>query len=402
VRRSRPLRVVLALAVASVTGLVACNAILGNEERELDGNVLGSKPDASNKPDVTVGPSSDAGVACDADITRDPRNCGACGHDCLQGDCATGQCQPFVLASGQAGPGNLATEDGGLYWTNSDGTVHGCEAASCMATAKVLTTVTAGNPLLSGLAVQDAQLYFTAYYTDSLYSCPVTGCASPQKIAGNVPQPYSVATDAQNAYFVSASQAYLVRCALPSCAGGPVRVAGDGKPAWYGTVIDDTNAYWYGGGPTQQFDKAIIYRAPKAAVDGGAEVLLSNRTIQPGPSRRNLAVKGGTLFVAEDGPKIDGGTTSTGTVFKMSLGPGLLQFPLAAAQAPMGGIAVDDTHVYWVDTAVGAIKRCEITGCNMTPATLVTAQNAPTVPVITANAIYWTEYLGGNVRGLAK
>ena len=63
---------------------------------------------------------------------------------------------------------------------------------------------------------------------------------------------------------------------------------------------------------------------------------------------------------------------------------------------------MDDTYVYWVDSSVGAIKRCEITGCNMAPTTVVTAQNVPTRPVITATAIYWTEYLGGNIRGLAK
>jgi len=391
----------LLTAMASVAALAACNVLLGNEERELDGNVLGATPDGSSSADVRIVPS-DAGASCDADLVRDPRNCGACGHDCLQGDCASGQCQPFLLATGQTGPANLATEDGGLYWTNNDGTVHGCTAATCGATSKVLTSVDAGNPLLSGLAVQNAQLYFVAYYTDSIYSCPVAGCGSPQKIAGNIPQPSSIATDGQNAFVVSASQAYLARCALPSCAGGAVRVAGDGKPAWYGTVVDETNAYWYGGGPTGQFDKAIIYRASKTLVDGGPEVLLANRTIRPGASSGNIAVRKGTMFVAEDGPKVDGGATSTGTVFKMSLGAGLAQFPLATAQPPMAGIAVDDTHVYWVDSSVGAIKRCEIAGCSMTPTTLVTAQNGPSRPVITETAVYWTEFLGGTIRGLAK
>ena len=188
--RQRPLRALLATAIASVTALAACNAILGNEERELDGNLLGSKPDASNTPDVSVvPPSSDAGASCDADVARDPRNCGACGHDCLQGACANGSCQPFLLASGQVGPGNLVTEDGGLYWTNNDGTVNGCTAGSCTTTTKMLTKLTAANPVLTGLAVQGAQLYFVGYYTDSAYSCPVTGCASPQKIAGNIRQP---------------------------------------------------------------------------------------------------------------------------------------------------------------------------------------------------------------------
>lgn len=400
-RRSRSRHAVLLTAMASVTALAACNVLLGNEERELDGNVLGSNPDGSSSADVRVVPS-DAGASCDADLARDPRNCGACGHDCLEGDCASGQCQPFLLATSQVGPANLVTEDGGLYWTNNDGTVHGCTAATCGATSKVLTSLDAGNPVLGGLAVQNAQLYFVGYYTDSVYSCPVAGCASPQKIAGNISQPHSIITDGQNAYVLSASQAYLARCPLPSCAGGPVRVAGDGKPAWYGTVADDSTVYWYGGGPTGQFDKAVVYRAPKTLVDGGPENLLANRTIQPSVSGSNLAVRNGTLFVAEEGPRTDGGLTSTGSVFKMSLGAGLAKFPLATAQPPMGGIAVDDTHVYWIDSLVGAIKRCEVAGCNLAPATVVTGQNGPTRPVITETAVYWTEYLGGTIRGVAK
>lgn len=32
---------------------------------------------------------------CETDLLRDPRNCGACGHSCLEGACKDGECQPF-------------------------------------------------------------------------------------------------------------------------------------------------------------------------------------------------------------------------------------------------------------------------------------------------------------------
>lgn len=396
--RSNSLRAFVVMAAGAIGALVAsaCNGILGNDGLMLEGLPEGSTREAG-KNDADVGPSE--GGACNADLTRDPKNCGACGHDCLAGACTAGACQPFGLATGLTNPTRIVISDGHLYWLNGDGTVRGCDAASCATTMKVITTLVTGNPVLSGLAVQGQTLYFVGYYTQSLYSCPVTGCASPTTLANNIPDPHSVVVDAVNAYVLSASQAYLVRCPLPSCAGGPVKIAADGKPAWYGTVLDDTTVYWYGGGPTGQFDRSIVYRAPKTQVDGGAEILLANRTVQ---GSTNIAVRNGTMFVAEDSAKNDAGATKTGTVFKMSLGAGLIPFPLADGQPPMGGIVADDTHVYWVDSSVGAIKRCEIAGCNRTPTVLVTGQNVVTRPVLTPTAIYWTEYLGGTVKGLAK
>ena len=390
-------------AIGSATMLAACNALLGNEERDLLAvDLLGTQPAPGNPSAPDASPPPDGARVCNAELSSDPRNCGICGHDCLEGACANGSCEPFLLASGQNGPSNLVTENGSLFWTNVDGTVHGCTATSCGATSKTLTTLDAGNPLLTGLAVRDGQLYFASYYTDAVYSCPVTGCAAPQAIATKIPQASSVVTDANNAYFLSASQAYLARCALPSCAGGPVKIAGDGLGAYAGAVLDDTSVYWFGGGPTGQFDRAKVYRAAKTLVDGGPEVLLDDRSVRPGVSPHNLAVRNGVLYVAEQSPLVDGGATSNGTVFQMLLGPGRAKFTLAASQPPMGGIAVDETHVYWVDLSVGAIKRCASAGCNLMPTTLVTAQNVPTRPVLTDTAIYWTEYLGGTLRGLAK
>jgi len=60
-----------------------------------------------------------------------------------------------------------------------------------------------------------------------------------------------------------------------------VKVVNGTLPAWYGIVADDTTLYWYGGGPTAQFDAAIVYRAPKTQVDAAPEVLLSGRPLSP-------------------------------------------------------------------------------------------------------------------------
>jgi hypothetical protein len=52
--------------------------------------------------DLTGG--GDAGTAPCVDTTRDPRNCGTCGHSCRGGTCVQSLCQPITVATGQDGP----------------------------------------------------------------------------------------------------------------------------------------------------------------------------------------------------------------------------------------------------------------------------------------------------------
>jgi hypothetical protein len=59
--------------------------------------------------------STDAGVdpCANVDLDVDAKNCGACGHDCMHGECSSGVCQPWVLT----------TVDGGtLYGPGTNGT----------------------------------------------------------------------------------------------------------------------------------------------------------------------------------------------------------------------------------------------------------------------------------------
>lgn len=385
---------------AAFVHAVACNGILGNDDKTLDERA--TFPEASTTDSGrSDGPQESS--TCGADLTGDRKNCGACGHDCMAGACTAGKCQPFVLATGQTTPSSLVVEQDVAYWTTGDGTVQSCPLSGCNNTSKKITQIDAGNPAPAGLAVRDGTVYVVGYYSQAVHTCPVAGCASPTTLVGGIPSPHDVVVDATNAYFLSASAPYLSRCPLPSCAGGAVKVVNGTLPAWYGIVADDTTLYWYGGGPTAQFDAAIVYRAPKSQVDGGPEVLLNGRPLSAdGPSKSNLAVKNGTLFVTEDGPKVDGGHGTAGVVYKMALAPGLARFPIASGQSQPRGIAVDDTHVYWVTQGDGAVQRCELAGCNLAPTIIATGQNLPAGPVLTDRAVYWTEYLGGTVKGVAK
>ena len=70
------------------------------------------------------GGTSEAGVIVTCDTTKtsdDPKNCGACAHDCLGGDCLEGKCQPVLLADDMKNPNGVAFTSAGLYIGSDDG-----------------------------------------------------------------------------------------------------------------------------------------------------------------------------------------------------------------------------------------------------------------------------------------
>jgi hypothetical protein len=50
------------------------------------------------------------------DLNTDAANCGTCGHNCENGTCARGICQPFVLVNGRANPQGVVVDANNVYW----------------------------------------------------------------------------------------------------------------------------------------------------------------------------------------------------------------------------------------------------------------------------------------------
>jgi hypothetical protein len=67
-----------------------------------------------------------------------------------------------------------------------------------------------------------------------------------------------------------------------------------------------------------------------------------------------------------------------------------------------GGIAVDATNVYWVDTTGGQVLACAKTGCNRSPTVLASGQGSPTGIAVAGSTVYWTNLGAGTVASCAS
>lgn len=94
-RRARWLVLVAFGAAAAAACFPSIDALVGDGPAD-SGNVDSNDGGVEGSPD---GAATDAEAGCTADLTRDSRNCGACGRSCLGGECLASTCQPVALAS---------------------------------------------------------------------------------------------------------------------------------------------------------------------------------------------------------------------------------------------------------------------------------------------------------------
>ena len=86
--------------------------------------------------------------------------------------------------------------------------------------------------------------------------------------------------------------------------------------------------------------------------------------------------------------------------------PGQVRETFATKEVGAWKVSADDKYVYWLTGTSGptpsAIRRCSLGGCQNAPESIVQDQSSPSSLVVTDQAIYWTEFGSGMVKGLAK
>ncbi|MBL8611706.1 MAG: hypothetical protein JNL38_30465 [Myxococcales bacterium] len=379
-----------------VAGSLACNAILGNEPVSLE-------PPPSSGRDATPDVTSNSDASCSGDLTTDRKNCGACGHDCLEGACDRGVCQPFVVTTSPSPPTLLAVDEAGnVFFASVDGTIRRCTVPRCDApTVVTRLPLEAGSIYPSGMVARGGVVYVAEQASGTIFMCAATGCAAPSVLVSGFNTIFGLAVDDTSIYFASILGSFVARCALPACAGGPIKMTQRAGYGFLGVVQDDANVYFYRGpfsdaGNYNPFTTAAVERLPKNAADAAPATLATGTFATNYYS--NVAVRGDTLFIGES--RGDAGAGS-GVLSRVSLTAPGAPVPIVSNAAPFASLVVGERDAYWLSYADGHIRRCSIDGC-AAPSIVTAAGEARYGVVQSSTAVYWSENTSSRIAGVAK
>jgi hypothetical protein len=345
-----------------------------------DGSLAGDTPSTSDGPAPSCStPLQVCGSTCVA-LESDPKNCGACGHDCLGGACLSGACLAFVFATATLAADSLASDGANLYWTDgsSPGFIETCSATGC-AGAPTSLAVVGGTP--TAIAADGARVYWVDTLEGTVNQCAVGGCnGQPTILASGQSQPGAIAVDATTVYWTALQGTSLVvgqvlACPIGgSCASPSTLVANVAYPS--GIAVDATSVYFETG--------TGLSRCARGGCGGTATVVASGTA----SSSVGVIALGGM------------GAYWTGQA-------GLLECNVAGCGTPSkfasmaAGVAADGAFVYWTQSSgVGQVMKCPLAGCGAEPTTLASNLNGPSSLAIDETAIYWID--GSTIYKLAK
>lgn len=323
----------------------------------------------------TTTDAGDGGTDAGYSMATDPKNCGACGHDCRGGACSAGVCQPVALvlgfgappasSLGWSHPQRIAVDGENVYVTRLDTIV------SIPVLGNKLTTVVSTPSAPQALTLDATHLYFTIANSARRALKTPTDAGSMQLFSVGQTLGAGVAVDDTNVYWAASGAISFAPLAAKS--GTPLATAQNSP---FALALDDTNVYFtdFGGGRVgAAAGDGAVMSVPKA---GGTATALS--TSRPGPY--DIAVNAHGVFWIEVGA-----TDADGAVMKTSPAGGD-PVTLASSQNLLGGLAVDEDNVYF--TAGGSVWKVPDSGASA-PVALATAQLNPRAVAVDTTSVYW-------------
>ena len=147
--------------------------------------------------------------ACQADLATDPKNCGACGHDCAAGACIDGRCAPAVFATNASQVTVMTVAGDTLVWSQEGqyvpgfgtGSIQRCALDSCDAPEILVEKISK-----PWIAVAGSKLYGTND-TGFVFSCSLDkACKAPKALVDLRTKSgflVGVAATASNVFFIN-------------------------------------------------------------------------------------------------------------------------------------------------------------------------------------------------------
>jgi hypothetical protein len=153
----------------------------------------------------------------------------------------------------------------------------------------------------------------------------------------------------------------------------------------------------------------VLFVAPVVALGGVAAGCNSGGTVvtvDAGKDRDVGAPFDGSFDGPFDGPTFETGLFDAGVSDGQSAlcdGSPCQPIVLATGTSPSGagGLVVDATNVYWVDSAGGQVLVCAKTGCGSAPTVLASGQGGPSGIAVSGGTAYWTNVTAGTVASCA-
>ena len=331
----------------------------------------------------------DADVNCNGTCvgtSDDPSNCGSCGHDCQDGACVNGQCQPVTLASAQVQPWGLAINEVNVYWTTTSGSVLSCAKTGC---GTGPTTIASGQLTPIGIAVDDTNVYWTNNKGGTVAFCPLDGCdGEPTTLASGQLNPRGIAVDDVNVYWTNyASPGEVAGCSKSGCSGAPTVLASN-QASPLGIVAGAGFLYWTNNtipGTTMSCATSGCADQPtQIAVSLGADGIAANASDIYWVEQGQMPGQPDGLLRSCQLP----GCTVVGTI-----GAGLTD---------PRGVALDPGTAFFTSFAGNAVLKCPLSGTSCTPVVLSSVESSPYAIAVDETAVYWTNRGDNTIRKMAK
>jgi len=326
-------------------------------------------------------PPGDASASdCQNRVLYDPKNCGRCGHDCQGGICASGICQPTILALGQTGTGAIAVDETNVYWITGTA-LNKVSAVGGPALAKV-TPLASGLTQPQDLAVSDTAVFFTSYADSANVGSvpknggPITGIASGQSL-----RPLGIAIDAAYVYWGRTTNGFVSRVPLVGGTVQPISAAA-GDPNRM--VVDSENVYWV------DTVNGFVMKAP---IGGGAATPLASGQNTP----LGIGVQNGHVYWTTYPPPNGAvkGITTDGSISE-TIADGL-DYPYS--------LAADSSGVYWTtlgnnsNGSTGTVLMRALSGGPIV--LLASGEPSPAEIAVNSGAVFWLNG-SGEIMKIAK
>lgn len=346
----------------------------------LDGLRAGGGGDAAT-PDA----QTDGGTTgCSADLNADSKNCGYCGHDCRGGACSAGVCDPTIFAAGINGAGGIAVDATNVYFTAYfTGNVESCPLSGCGVAPKILSSGDVGS---NDIKVDATSIYWAnegaGVGGGSVKKCTLPGCTQPTTIGTGTLVEW-VQIDASRVYWTSSYDGVVSSCPLAGCGGNPTVIASGLTVPW-GIAVDASNVYltiWNGSINAPATNGGEIAICPLAGCSGKPTALSSVEN-QPW----QIVVDGTTAYWTN---------FKDSSVKSCALPSCSNPTIIASGEGGPSGIAVDAKNVYWTNYTSGSVRVCDKTGCDKMSATIAVGQNHPNNIVLDATNVWFTNLGSG-------